>query len=1001
MTIRKLLYALVLPLLFLAFQTNAQEQTVSGKVTDSTGAPVANASVTVKGSKNGTQTNSQGMFTIKMPSATSKLNISSVGFASQEVGTAGGNVSVSLKATPTTLNEVVVIGYGTARKKDLTGAVATVSEKDFQKGNITSPEQMIAGKVAGVQITSSGGAPGAGSRILIRGGASLNASNDPLIVIDGVPVDGGVAGSSNPLNMINPNDIETFTILKDPSAAAIYGSRASNGVVLITTKKGKKGKMMLNATVQLISQSPAKKVSVLSADQFRQVVADKGGTDVDKMGAANTNWQDEIFHNAMGQDVNLSASGALANGKLPIRLSGNFLNQDGILKTGNFQRQSIGLNLSPRLFNDQLRININLKGLRTANKFAEEGAIGSAINFDPTQPVSVGSDRFGGYFEYTETLKDLGIVPKDLAPRNPVALLTMRDSKSKVLRSIGNIQFDYSLPFLKGLRANLNLGYDVQSGSGTTVINDSAASTYRRYEIGKNVAGTSDSIFNYGGVNTEYKQKQRNLLLDFYLNYVKEFGISRIDFMVGHGYQDFKYTNYSYADYRYNKSMIPGSKPPFDMSEPQYTLISYYSRLNYTIANKYVFTFNGRTDGTSKFAKGHRWGFFPSGAFAWRVKEESFLKNSKTVSDLKLRVGYGVTGQQAGISFYGYIPRYERSNNRALYQIGNRFDTLYRPSAYDPNLKWETTTNINAAIDFGLFSNRITGSVDFFFRKTKDLLSNVPVALGTNFSNQIVKNVGNIESRGVELTLGINPVKTRNFNWEFSTNFTYLNPKITNLLANPNPSFKGNRVGGIAGGTGNTIQIQSVGYNPTSYFVLQQVYDKNGKPIEGLYEDQNRDGVINDDDYIRYKQADPRFLFGFSNNLTYKKWNMGFVLRGTFDNYAYNNVASNLGVARAIFNPLGFLNNGSTNYLETKFANNQYFSDYYIQNASFLRMDNISLAYNAGEVFKKANLRVSLNVQNAFIITKYKGIDPEINGGIDYQFYPRPRTYVLGVSLDF
>ncbi|MCW3082209.1 SusC/RagA family TonB-linked outer membrane protein [Segetibacter sp.] len=1003
MNIRRQVYFLVLPLLLFSAQLFGQDRTVTGRVVDSIGGGIQNASVVVKGGRAGTQTGADGTFSFKVPEGASALTISSVGFAPKEVSIAtAGTVNVTLAAASTALSEVVVVGYGTQRKRDVTGAIATVTEKEFQKGNITSPEQMIAGKVAGVQITSSGGAPGSGSRILIRGGASLNASNDPLIVIDGVPVEGGVAGSANPLNMINPNDVESFTILKDPSAAAIYGSRASNGVVLITTKKGKRGKMVFNAAVQLITQVPGKKVAVLSGDQFRDIVNTKGGSSqTGKMGAANTNWQDEIFRTATGQDINLSASGALANGKLPIRISGNFLNQDGILRTGNFQRQSLGLNLSPRFFNDQLRVNINLKGARTSNRFAEEGAIGSAISFDPTQPVRVSSDRFGGFFEYTETLKDIGIVPKDLTPRNPVALLEMRDSRSEVYRSIGNAQFDYSLPFLKGLRANLNLGYDVQSGSGAVKISDSAASGYRRYEIGKNASGTRDSILNYGGVNTQYKSQQRNLLLDFYLNYVKDFGTNRVDFMVGHGYQDFKYTNFNFADYRFNGTQIQGSTPAFAMSDPRYTLISYYSRLNVTFANKYVFTLNARTDGTSKFAKNNRWGFFPSAAFAWRIKDEAFMKDSKTFSDLKFRIGYGVTGQQGGISFFGYIPRYERSNDRALYQLGNTFDTLYRPAAYDPLLKWETTSNINAAIDFGLFANRITGSVDVFSRKTKDLLSLVPIPLGTNFTNQQVRNVGNIESRGVEVTISAIPVQRKSFTWDFSTNFTFINPKITNLLLNPDPAFRGNRVGGISGGTGNTIQIQSVGYHPSTFYVLQQVYDVNGQPIEGLYEDQNRDGLVNDNDLVRYKQADPRFLLGMTNNFTYNKWSLGMVLRGSLDNYNYSNVYSNLGVARGVFNPLGFLNNASVNFLETNFTNNQYFSDYYIQNASFVRMDNINLGYDAGQVFKGARLRISANVQNAFVITKYKGIDPEINGGIDNQFYPRPRTYVLGLNLDF
>lgn len=1010
MMIKFLLYVMVLTLVLLkTAPLSGQERTVTGRVTDSTGRGIANASVIVKGAGSGTQTASDGGFTLRnVPASANTLTVTSVNYAAQDVPLGTGNLVITLRAASAALSEVVVVGYGTQRRRDVTGAIATVTEKEFQKGNITSPEQMIAGKVAGVQISSSGGAPGAGSRIRIRGGASLNASNDPLIVIDGVPVEsGGVQGSANPLNLINPNDIESFTILKDPSAAAIYGSRASNGVVLITTKKGRRGKVVFNASAQFITQTPAKKVDVLSADQLRDIVSTKGGSgDVDKLGSANTNWQDEIFKTAYGQDVNLSASGAAIDGKLPFRISGGFLNQDGILRTSNFKRQTLGINLSPRLLKDQLRVNINLKGARTTNRFADEGAIGSAISFDPTQPVRTNSNRFGGYFEYLENTS-VGVVPKDLSPRNPVALLEMRDSRSEVLRSLGNIQFDYSLPFLRGLRANLNLGYDIQSGNGTVVASDSAGAYYRRYEIAKSSTG-ADSIINYGGLNNEYKSKQRNLLLDFYLNYVKDIpGISsRVDIMAGHGYQDFKYTNYNFPDRRFNKTIRAGTNPAFAMEQPQYTLVSYYARLNYTIANKYTFTLNGRADGTSKFSEDNRWGFFPSAAFAWRLKDEAFLKNSTTFSELKFRTGYGITGQQGGISFYGYIPRYERSNNSALYQIGNEFDTLYRPAAYDPFLKWETTSNINAALDYGLFANRINGSIDVFYRKTKDLLSLVPIPLGTNFTNQQVRNVGNIESKGVEFTVNAIPVQRQGLSWDFGFNFTYINPKITNLLLNPDPSFRGNQVGGISGGTGNTIQIQSVGFNPSTFYVYQQVYDNAGKPIEGLYEDRNRDGIINAEDLYRYKSSEPRFLLGFTNNVNFKEWSIGFVLRGTFDNYNYNNVYSNVGVRRGIFNPLGFINNGSTNYLETNFENNQYFSDYYIQNASFLRMDNINIGYNAGEVFKNARLRISANIQNAFVITKYKGIDPEITrndntNGIDNQFYPRPRIYVIGLNLDF
>jgi len=1005
MTIKRLTGRVgLIPLLMMAFfqLALAQGRLVTGTVTNSRdGSPVANATVIEKGTNRGTNTDGSGKFSITVSGADAVLVITSVGFASQEVPVGQyTELKVTLAENQSNLNEVVVVGYGTARKRDLTGAVASISSKDFVKGALQTPEQLIAGKVAGVQISTNSGAPGAGSRIRIRGGASLNASNDPLIVIDGVPVDNaGIGGSVNPLNMINPNDIENFTILKDPSAAAIYGSRASNGVILITTKKGTRGAIKLNFGAQAFLQTPSGKVDVLSGDEIRSILEARGSqTDIDKLGSVNTDWQDEIYRNAWGQDFNLGASGAAMQGKLPFRLSGGYLNQDGILKNGNFQRLTGALNLSPRLLKNNLKVDLNVKVAKTANKFAEEGAIGSAIAFDPTQPVRVSSPRFGGFFTYINNSAE-GAPPADLSPTNPMSLLEMRDDRSDVFRSIGNLQLDYTIPFVKGLRANLNLGYDYQKGEGTTVITDSAPSAYRRWETKANPF----EVVHYGGVNNRYQSLRRNQLMDFYLNYVKEVkGLnSRIDAMAGTGYQDFYFFNWNYADYRFDGSMRPGTQPQFETSPAQYTLISYYGRLVWTLNNKYIFTGNIRTDGTSRFSEDNRWGVFPSAAFAWRMSDENFLSGSKVISNLKLRVGWGITGQQDGIDFYGYIPRYSLGNNRARYQLGNDTFSVYRPSAYDPNLKWETTRNINVALDFGFFENRITGSVDVFNRKTEDLLSVVPVALGTNFSNQLLTNVGNIESNGVEFTLNLTPIRNNKLTWDVGFNFTYITPEITNLLLNPDPSFPGNRIGGVSGGTGNTIQIHSVGYRPASFFVRKQVYDKAGKPIEGLYEDLNRDGVINDNDLYRFQSPDPRAFMGFNSNVAFGKWNAGFVARMNIGNYNYNNIESNLGVFRQILNPLGWVGNASSNYLATGFENNQYFSDYYVQNASFFRMDNINVGYDAGEVMKNVRMRLYANVQNAFVITKYTGLDPEVNGGIDNQIYPRPRTFVFGVNLDF
>ncbi len=975
--------------LLAAFVGFSQTRQVSGKVTDSKdGSPVSNASVTIKGTKTGTTTDASGNFKINVTGSSSVLVISSVGFNKIEVPVGNqSQIDVSLLASASALTEVVVVGYGTQRKKDLTGAVATVSSKDFVKGALQSPEQLIAGKVAGVQITPNNGAPGSGSVIRIRGGASLNASNDPLIVIDGVPVDnGGIAGSSNPLNLINPNDIESFTILKDPSAAAIYGSRASNGVILITTKKGKKGKLRLNFGAQGFVQTPSGKVDILSPDQFRSVINEMGtAADKARLGTENTNWQDQIYTNAMGQDLNLSVAGALFNGGLPFRLSGAYLNQDGILKSGNFVRKTGSMNLSPSFFNNKLKVDINLKVTETANRFADEGAIGNAVSFDPTKPIRSSSNRYGGYWEWL----DNDGLPNQLSNRNPVALIDegLRDNQSRVYRTLGNIQLDYQLPFIKGLRANFNLGYDFSRGGGLNTLSDSAASNYR----GR-------------GSYSQYYGERRNYLYDVFLNYASDIKSinSRIDIMAGHGRQEFRFYTKNFAGRRFKGDTIPGSIPEFlNNGEPRYLLISYYGRLNYTLANKYVVTLNVRTDGSSKYYPGGRWGFFPGGAVAWRVSEENFLKNSSLVSDMKLRFGYGVTGQQDGIDFYSYLPNYSISNDQAQYQLGDRFVNMLRPSAYFEELRWETTTSINAAVDFGFFDNRITGSLEYFKRETKDLLSVVPVAAGANFSNQLLKNVGNIESEGFEITLNTTPIKKKDIEWTIGTNFTYVAPEITKLLDNPDPNFKGIPVGGISGGTGNTVQRQLVGQRPSSFYVYKQVYDNSGDPIEGLYEDLNRDGIINENDLYFYQNPAATYFLGITSNINIKRFSAGVVMRGSIGNYMYNNFASNTGVLRNFINPLGFISNGSTDYFNTRFKNNQFFSDYYVQNASFLRIDNISFGYDVGEIVKGARLRLSANIQNAFVLTKYKGLDPEVFGGIDNTIYPRPRIYVLGLNLDF
>lgn len=972
---------------------NAQNK-ISGTVTAKDGTPVVGATIAVKGTRTGTQTAANGTFSITLPANHDVLVVSAIGYGQQEVNVSGQpTVAITLQTVTSTLTDVVVIGYGTARKKDLTGSIAQVTSKDFQKGNIVSPDQLIAGKLPGVEVTSNSGAPGSGSTIRIRGGASLNASNDPLIVIDGVPLDNnGISGAANALSLINPNDIESFSVLKDASAAAIYGSRASNGVIIITTKKGRTGKPVVTFNTAYSVGKIEKKVAVFSASQFRAFVQQYGGAQYSKLlGIGNTDWQNEIYQQAVSTDNNLSVSGGYKN--MPYRYSVGYLNEQGILKTDKLSRYSIGANISPRFFDDHLKIDVNFKASISETRFANQGAIGSAVTFDPTKPVYSGSDRFGGYFEYLDpTNTATGL--KALAPQNPLGLLMERHDVSEVRRSIGNALIDYKVHFLPDLHVNMNLGYDVSTGVGTIYVPDSAASAYKR---------STDHM--HGGVNDKYLQKKSNTLFEFYLNYTKNISSikSHIDAVAGYAYQDFLTTNFNYPDLTVDNYVVSTPTYPFD--KPENTLISYYGRLNYSLADKYYLTGTIRTDGSSRFNPKNRWGVFPSGSFAWKIKNESFLKNSTVVSDLKLRLGYGLTGQQDGIGDYDYISYYSLSNAQAEYQLGNNFYQSYRPAGYYYNRKWEQTATYNAGLDFGFLDSRITGSVDYYYKLTTNLLNSITQPAGTNFSNKIVANVGSMKNSGVEVSLNLIPVRNHDVTWYVNLNGTYNTNKITKLTISNDPNYPGNQFGGIAGGVGTTILINAIGQPRGAFYVYKQVYDKNGNPIENVYADLNRDGIINQKDLYPYKSADPNYLFGASSSINVKNWSAGFVMRADVGNYLYNNVFSSTGITRNMFNPLNFLNNGSTNVKATKFTGNgdkNILSDYFVQNASFLRLDNVNIGYTFDKVFNHVGaITLTANMQNVFVITQYKGLDPEIQGGIDNNFYPRPRTYSLGLNVSF
>ncbi|HEX9513980.1 MAG TPA: TonB-dependent receptor [Puia sp.] len=996
---------LLLPLL-VSCSLFAQNKTISGKVTDSKdGSPLPGVSVVPAGSTRGTTTNAKGEFQLSVPLTAKSLIFSSVGFTIREVPLGEAGMTVSLVASNSSLNEIVVIGYGSVKKKDLTGSIATVTEKDFQKGSITTPEQLIAGKVPGVSIISNSGQPGSGSTIRIRGGSSLNASNDPLIVIDGVPLDNdipagqksAIAGAGSPLSFINPNDIESFTVLKDASAAAIYGTRASNGVLIITTKKGRSGPLKVNFSSTSSLSELTKKVNVLSPAQFRSVVNANGtAAQIAMLGSANTDWQDQVYRDGIGTNNYISISGGL--GYLPYRLSVGYQDQNGVLKTDYLKRTSLAFVLSPSFFNNHLKVNLNLKGAKEDTRFGNQAAIGGAATFDPTQPVQVKSNRFGGYFEWLDPSSATGLT--NLAGKNPLGLLNEHFDKASPERSIGSLQLDYAFHFLPDLHANVNLGYDVAKGTGSLFIPDSAAEAY--------VAGGK------GGSNNPYKVTKTNTVFEYYLSYAKELRSikSHVDVLAGYSYNDYLTKVYYYPTYYANGAKVPNSDPAFSYDKPEHTLLSFFGRANYSYNDRYLLTATIRRDGSSRFGPSNKYGVFPSAALAWKIKNENFLRTSSTVSDLKLRIGYGITGQQDGIANFAYLSSYSLSNANASYQFGPSYYQGYRPSGYNPNVKWEQTATTNIGLDYGFLDNRITGSIDVYLKKTKDLLNLIPQAAGSNFAAYVLANVGNMENKGIEFSINAEPIRGKDFSWDINFNVSYNKNTITKLTQFPNDtSYVGFPSGTIAGGIGGqSALINAVGGPKNTFYLYHQVYNTSGSPIEGVFVDKNGDGIINQSDLFKSKSADPKVFFGFSTNVTYRRWNAGFVLRSSLGNYAYNNIHSQGGTLNQILGNT-VLYNASANYLVTKFKGGnaqELLSDYYIENASFLRMDNINIGYKVGTIsHTHASLRLNASVQNVFIITKYSGLDPEIaagtsnNPGIDNNIYPKPRTFSLGVNLDF
>ncbi len=1015
--------------LLCAIGANAQSITVRGTVVDPSGEPLIGASILAEGTSVGTATDIDGNYAINVnPDAT--LVFSYVGYDPQSVAVKGRTtIDVTMKENSVMLNEVVAIGYGVVKKSDATGSVAVVKPDEIEAGLATSVQDMLVGQTPGVVVTTAGG-PEGGASIRVRGGSSLNASNDPLIVLDGVPLDnGGVQGMGNPLAMISPENIESMTILKDASATAIYGARASNGVIIVTTKRGKSGKPQINFSANMYINHAHKRWDVLSADEFRNLIVERFGENSDAanaLGDTSTDWQDEVLRTTVSSDYSLSIGGTA--GVLPYHANISYTNSNGIIKTSKMDRLTLGFNLSPKFFQDHLSVNANVKGFYVRNQFGDAGALSSAISYDPTHPVRsdlpiVGGTSgqkymFNGFYEFANVNSEGVVQLYDNASLNPVGMLENKDNYANVYRSNGNLQLDYSMHFLPELHANLNLGYDVSKTNETNATAANSAEAWKNHE-------------HYGGgYKTDTYQFKSNTMLEFYLNYKKEFDAASqmVDVVGGYTWQrTYNEGHYSGANGNAGVRTSPGLNYPtlvdgkYYMDQNDATvdlvgkpfqadgissdgnyhwkdhlqLLSFYGRVNYGLLDRYLLTFTVRGDATSRFSKNNRWGVFPAAALAWKLNNEAFLESaSGWLSDLKLRLSWGQTGQQEVGSSINYMPMYAIASPSVSYPngLGGWYLPVYA-RGYNPDLTWETTTTYNAALDFGFLNNRITGNIEYYHRKTTDLLAFVAVPAGSSTTNMLNRNIGSLENYGVEFNIQARPVVTKDFTWTLNYNVGWNHNEITEITGNS--VFK---VGGISGGNGNTVQIHAVGHPANSFYLFQQVYDENGAPLEGVYVDQNGDGQIDEADKIINKSPDPKVTMTFGSQFRWKSWDLGFNIRASIGNYVYNNVLS----TKAVYNDLFAygLNNLVKN--DHYFEQPRYMSDYYLRNASFVRCDNITLGYTWDNLINDhLRLRLFGAVQNPFVITKYKGVDPEVFGGIDNSVYPRATVYSLGLVATF
>ncbi|MBQ4821097.1 SusC/RagA family TonB-linked outer membrane protein [Aquimarina sp. MMG016] len=955
------------------------QSTVTGTVTDAgNGQPIPGVNIIVKGTTNGTTTDFDGIYSVNNVNNGDILVFSYVGFIAQEFTYSGqSSLNVVLEEDTAQLEQVVLIGYGTSRKKDLTGSVALVTSDNFNTGNNVTAENLVTGRVAGVNINTGGG-PAANSEIRIRGGASLNASNDPLIVVDGLPLYDPrdlSNGSRSVLSAINPNDIESFSILKDASSAAIYGNRGANGVIIITTKKGRK-KLQISLDSKTTVNRLPQTIDVFSADDYRDYITTNFPDRVDLLGNASTDWQDEIYRDAFSADHNLSISGSLLGDVLPARLAIGRSDQEGLRLTSKFERTSTSLSLNPRLFNGHLKIDLNGNLNFEKNRFAP-GVEGAALTFNPTQPVFDPSSPYGGYFEY---LNANGFAQNNVQ-RNPVAQLQQTRDIANVRRYYGNIKFDYKLHFFPDLRAVLNLGVDNSLTKRTSETDINSATGFN----------ASEGEFN--GSKSDTDLEVSNKLLDAYLVYNKTLGSFDIEATGGYSYQKLELEKFETFDQR-----NPTDNEPDETIAGDAVLLAYFLRTNFKLNDRYFLSGSIRRDGSSRFGPDNRWGYFPAVSFGWQISEEGFLKNSSTLSNLKLRLGYGITGQQDISAAFDYIARYGTGNSNSQYILGGEVINIAQPQFRNEGIEWEKISEYNVGLDYGFFNDRITGAVDVFRKESDDLLSQAPIADGANFSNSGFQNIGKFVTEGIEFSISADIINTDDANWNLSYNTTFIDREIETLAFGQDIL-----TGGISGGTGNNIQVQREGEAPNSFFTRAQIYDANGNPIEGAYADLNGDGVINANDRYISGNGTADITMGLQSNLNYKNFDFSFSLRASLGNEIYNNVASSNAQSGNVFRTV--LNNIPTSALETNFVNTPdvILSDFYVEDASFLRMDNITLGYTLRDVMKGvSSLRLWGGVQNAFVITDYSGLDPEIaNNGIDNTIFPRGRTLLFGINYKY